>query len=288
MDGFINILKPSGYTSSDIVVKVRKELSRVLGEKIKVGHLGTLDPEGTGVLPIAIGKATKLFDYLVYKQKTYLAGICLGKLTDTLDSYGKIILQNDKVLQISDVCRVIPKFLGEIEQVPPQYSALKIGGQKAYDLARNGEKIEIKPRKVHIYELEATDNAKPNFFDIKVTCSGGTYIRSLVRDIAKSLDTVGYMSYIIRTKSGSFCIENSVTLDEFFANPTNYIMSIDSVISPLYPKFELPPRFEKLALNGVRVAINNMPKGTFILTIHGKIIGMAQNIDNKLVINNRL
>ena len=135
MDGYVNILKASGYTSSDVVVIVRKTLSKLLGEKVKVGHLGTLDPQAAGVLPIAIGTATKTFDYLIDKKKTYLFGLRLGATTDTLDSYGKVLSKDDKVFYETDIDRVMSCFIGEYEQIPPQFSAKKVNGEKAYDIA---------------------------------------------------------------------------------------------------------------------------------------------------------
>ena len=288
MDGFINLLKPSGFTSSDAVVKTRIGLSKALGEKVKVGHLGTLDPYGTGVLPIAVGKATKLFDYIIGSKKVYLAGITLGKETDTLDSYGEIIKTDDKVFSLEDVKRVVKEQIGEIDQLPPQYSAKKINGEKAYDIARRGEFVELKTRKVTIYDIEVTEGLKPNNFNIKVECSGGTYVRSIVRDIAYKLGTVGYMSYIIRTYSAGFSIDNTVTFDEFEKDPVKAIVPIDDIIFNLYPKYELNEDIKDLALNGVKLKLNDMPEDTFVVTYHDKIIGMANNLDGKLIIKNRL
>ena len=288
MNGFVNILKPSGYTSSDVVVKVRKALSAKLNKKVKVGHLGTLDPYGTGVLPLAIGTATKLFDYLIGGDKTYLAGLVLGKETDTLDSYGEITKTDNKVFSINDINRVVLQNIGEINQLPPQYSAKKINGEKAYDIARRGEYVELRRRKVNIYNIDITEGNLANHFNLKVDCSGGTYIRSLVRDLAYSLDTVGYMSYIIRTKSVGFSIENSVTLDEFLTNPIDYIIPIENVIFNYYPSFDLPIDKKDLALNGVKLKLNNMPNGIFVLKIDDKIIGMAENDNGILNIKNRL
>lgn len=286
MKGFINILKSSGYTSSDVVVKVRKTLSKCLGEKVKVGHLGTLDPYGTGVLPIAVGSATKMFDYLIGGKKTYLAGISFGKETDTLDSYGTVIKTDNKELSINDVNRAISSFIGKIDQMPPQYSAKKINGEKAYDIARRGEFVELKTRNVEIFDISATGSN--NRFNIKVDCSGGTYIRSLVRDIAYYLNSVAYMSYIIRTNSVGFKIENSVTLDEFVKNPTEYVIPLEDVLFEKFPVFELPESKKTIALNGVKIKLNGMPEGDFVLTSNKQIVGMATSQDGELIIKNRL
>ena len=286
MNGFVNILKPSGYTSSDVVVKVRKALSAKLNKKVKVGHLGTLDPYGTGVLPLAIGTATKLFDYLIGGDKTYLAGLVLGKDTDTLDSYGEITKTDNKVFSINDINRVIPEFIGKINQLPPQYSAKKINGEKAYDIARRGEFVELKPREVEIFNIKAKENN--NRFDIQVDCSGGTYIRSLVRDIAYSLNSVAYMSYIIRTNSVGFDIKDSVTIDEFLLQPQKYVIPIKDVLLKKFETFKLPEDKKTLALNGVKIKLKGMPKGNFVLLCDDDIVGMAENIDGKLIIKNRL
>ncbi len=287
MDGYVNILKASGYTSSDVVVIVRKTLSKLLGEKVKVGHLGTLDPQAAGVLPIAIGTATKTFDYLIDKKKTYLFGLRLGATTDTLDSYGKVLSKDDKVFYETDIDRVMSCLIGEYGQIPPQFSAKKVNGEKAYDIARRGEKVELKGKKIKVYSLACKQN-KPNDFDMEVTCSGGTYVRSIVRDIAEKLDTVGYMSYIVRTNSGCFDISNSVTLDEFLLSPLEYVMPISSVLLSVYGSYELPKNKSNLALNGVKIALDDMPNGLFVLTFENKIVGMAENVNGKLIIRNRL
>lgn len=209
MNGFVNVIKPVGATASDVVVY----LKRVLGER-KVGHLGTLDPGASGVLPVAVGQGTKLFDFLTNKVKKYRAFFTFGKTTDTLDSYG----------QITDVCSFLPTskqvsdvlsgFIGEFDQVPPIYSAKSVGGVRAYKLARNGIEVELKSRKIVIYDLRLVAQKSDDTFVIDITCGGGTYIRSIARDVAAALNTVGYMSGLIRLQSGCFNIDEAYTLDE--------------------------------------------------------------------------
>ena len=209
MNGFVNVLKPVGATASDVVVC----LKHVLGER-KVGHLGTLDPGASGVLPVAVGQGTKLFDFLTNKVKKYRAFFTFGKTTDTLDSYG----------EITDICDILPTeqlikavlsgFVGEFDQIPPIYSAKSVGGVRAYKLARSGAEVQLKPRRIVIYDIRLVEQKSADTFIFDITCGGGTYIRSIVRDLAATLNTVGYMSGLIRLQSGCFTIDNAYTLDE--------------------------------------------------------------------------
>lgn len=209
MNGFINVLKPVGATASDVVVCVK----HVLHEK-KVGHLGTLDPGASGVLPVAVGLGTRLFNYLTNKVKYYRAFFTFGKTTDTLDSYGVITDTCANLPTEEQIRAVLPRFVGPLQQIPPAYSAISVGGVRAYKLARNGEEVELKPREVTIYSIELVKTISPDTFVVDIKCSGGTYIRSLARDIAHALETVGYMSGLIRLQSGCFEIDDAWTLDE--------------------------------------------------------------------------
>ena len=209
MNGFINVLKPVGATASDIVVCIK----HVLHEK-KVGHLGTLDPGASGVLPVAVGQGTKLFNYLTNKVKYYRAFFTFGKTTDTLDSYGELLEDNGKVPTSEQLANALQLFVGEIEQIPPAYSAISVGGVRAYKLARSGEIVELRSRHVQIYDISLVEQRNANTFVVDIKCSGGTYIRSLARDIANACGTIGYMSGLIRLQSGCFEIENAYTLDE--------------------------------------------------------------------------
>ena len=208
--GFLNIYKPKGMTSFDVVAKLRRVT------KIKqIGHTGTLDPFAVGVLPICIGKATRLIEYLD-DDKEYLATVQFGKDTDTYDLDGTVTKTYDKKITQEDLISILDDFRGKIEQLPPIYSAIKVNGKKLYEYARNGEEVEIKPRKVFIskLELESFDYEKQEA-KILVDCSKGTYIRSIAYDIGQKLNCGGYLTALERTKAGLFNREHSIPLENF-------------------------------------------------------------------------
>ena len=222
MKGFVNIYKPSGMTSSDVVVKVRGILRRATGEKQKTGHLGTLDPLATGVLPIAVGNATRLFDYMQKKTKVYIAMFKFGETTDTLDRGGVVTCVDGKTVNSKDIELVLTDLVGEIDQLPPQYSAKSIGGRRAYDIAREGGIAELKPKTVSIRSIEILSLPETeitiqnerytlghNEFAFRIVCGSGTYIRAIARDMAALMNTVGYMTSLCRVQSGDFFIESS-------------------------------------------------------------------------------
>lgn len=195
MNGILVVNKPAGYTSHDIVSKIRKELNIK-----KVGHTGTLDPLATGVLPILLGNGTKLSKYLMNHDKEYIATIKLGEKTDTGDIEGKVIEQKEvEVFSKEQVIQALESFIGKQKQIPPMYSAIKINGKKLYEYARNGETVEVQAREIEIYSIELLHYHK-NEIKFRVACSKGTYIRSLCEDIATKLDTVGTMSALQRTQ----------------------------------------------------------------------------------------
>ncbi|AIS52478.1 tRNA pseudouridine synthase B [Thermoanaerobacter kivui] len=210
MEGILNVLKPPGMTSHNVVDFIRKTF------KIKkVGHTGTLDPDAAGVLPICIGYATKFTSYLMEQKKRYRFEITFGFSTDTLDKSGKIIDSGPVVLiKDEELFQVLNKFKGNIKQVPPMYSAKKIKGKKLYEYAREGKTIDIPPIEVTIYNIELIEYKPPYQLLIDVECSKGTYVRSLVRDICEELNMPGYMSMLIRTQVGPFRIEESYTIEE--------------------------------------------------------------------------
>lgn len=210
MDGVINILKPTGMTSHDVVGFIRKNF------KIKkVGHTGTLDPNAAGVLPICIGKGTKLSQYIMEKEKSYRCELVFGKTTDTLDSYGQIV--SEKIIdpiEFYDIEKTVKTFIGQISQIPPAYSAIKVNGVKLYEKARKGIEINNIPiRTVKIYDINIISYEFPRLM-MDIRCSSGTYIRSLVRDIGEKLESPSYMSLLIRTKSGEFKIEEALAIEE--------------------------------------------------------------------------
>jgi tRNA pseudouridine55 synthase len=214
LDGVLNLLKPPGMTSSNAVVDVR----RLLCQK-SVGHAGTLDPGAAGVLPICVGKATRLFNYLMEKEKEYRAEITFGIATDTLDSYGIITEKTETNVTNEQLLSVLPQFLGEQEQLPPMYSAIKQKGKKLYELARKGETVDLtgKERRVTIHALTLVDQTGPQSFLIDIRCSKGTYIRTLCEDIGKALSVPAYMSFLLRTRSGRFAVGDAVTIAELSA-----------------------------------------------------------------------
>ena len=268
---FVNIIKPTMMTSFEVVNAVKKTLK----EK-KVGHLGTLDPAASGVLPIAVGKATKFFDYFLKKDKEYVALVNFGVETDTLDAFGKVLSKTTADFSIKDLQDTIKTFTGKIRQIPPRYSAVKIGGEKAYDLARKGLEIDLKPREIEIFSIEILEQKTSAQYLFKVHCSAGTYIRTLFDDIAQKLGTHATTVAIIRAKSGAFDISDAQTLDEFKANPK--LHEITEVIKK--PEIDVDDELAKKFINGQKVNSNlilNLPKGEFYIKNNEKVIGLYEN-----------
>ena len=212
MNGIIIVDKPKEFTSNDVVCKVKKILNE------KVGHTGTLDPNATGVLPLLIGKGTLLSKYLINHDKKYEAVIKLGIKTDTADIEGKIIEEknvNTNLLTNKNIEKIFKSMLGEQEQFPPIYSAIKVNGKKLYEYARNGKNIDVKPRKINIYNLELKNiNLEENEITFIVECSKGTYIRTLCENIAEKIETVGFMKELRRLQVGNFKIEDAISIND--------------------------------------------------------------------------
>ena len=208
-NGIIVLNKPTGMSSSLAVQIVKRTL-----KPNKIGHLGTLDPLGTGMLMLALNKSTKLFDEYLKKNKTYKAVFYFGKETDTLDSEGEVINKNNVDISLEQVKDVVKQFVGDFDQLPPLYSAKKINGKKAYELARQGKDVELKTRRVSIHKCDVLYEVSKNTFMFEIYCSSGTYIRSICRDIAYRLSTYGTMLSIIRTTCGDYSISDSCTLEE--------------------------------------------------------------------------
>ena len=240
--GIINVYKEAGYTSFDVVAKMRG----ILGIK-KVGHTGTLDPDATGVLPVCIGKATKVCDLLTDKDKTYEAVMRLGVVTDTQDMTGQVLEEHAVTVTEDAVRRAVGQFVGQIEQVPPMYSALKVGGQKLCNLARKGIEVERKPRPVTIYEIRIKNIALP-LVTMEVHCSKGTYIRTLCQDIGQALGS------LVRTQVASFALADSLTLAQIEEAKKEdrldqILLPIDQVFSA-YPKVYASEEADKRLVNG--------------------------------------
>lgn len=273
-------------TSSDAVVIVRGILNRAYGEKVKTGHFGTLDPLGSGVLPISVGRAARLFELQNYGKKVYRAGIRFGIETDTLDSAGKITGTSDCLPDIDKFLAVLPSFIGKIAQIPPKYSSKSIDGKRAYDLARDGIDFELKPRDIEIYDISYVGREGASYV-IDVTCSGGTYIRSLARDIAFALGTVGYMSFIIRKQCGYFNLADAVTLADIEKNPTKYLLPIEYFTDKL-TRFSVPEGYERKILNGIRLKFTDLPADDFAVYVDGSLLGIGVDEKGYLRIKTRL
>lgn len=259
MNGIIIIDKPLGRTSHDMVYEMRK----VTGIK-KIGHTGTLDPMATGVLPVCIGSATKMADMLTLSDKSYIAELVLGRTTDTQDADGKVLTECEVNCSEEEIRCAVNSFVGEIEQVPPMYSAIKQNGKKLYELARQGIEVERKPRKVTINSIDILEISGERV-KIDVSCSKGTYIRTLCEDIGKKLGVGAYMNTLRRTRTGQFTIEESHTLSEIKELKENG--GIESIIIPAdrmfaeYPAVMLNPKQVKSVTNGVAMTYREGQEG---------------------------
>ena len=279
LNGIIVINKPKDYTSHDVVAKVK----RILNIK-KVGHTGTLDPNATGVLPLLLNQGTKLSKYLIEHDKDYEVTLKLGIKTDTLDGEVNIIEKQEVIWNnLNDIEKVLNSFIGKQEQIPPIYSAIKVNGKKLYEYARNGQTVEIKPRKIEIYKIELQKvDKKQNEINFKVSCSKGTYIRSLCENIAVKLGTIGYMKELNRTKVGRFNIENSITIEELENNKEDIEEKIITMqeLFKKYPRVNLKKEQLEKFLNGVKI---NIKLEDGIYNIYEKeYIGLGIVKDNKL------
>lgn len=284
MDGIILIDKPKGVTSHDIVYKVKKLLNE------KVGHTGTLDPNATGVLPLLVGRGTKLSKYLMNHDKTYIVTLKLGEKTDTADSEGKVIEKKEvskEVFSKEKLLQTFSDFTGKILQTPPIYSAIKVNGKKLYEYARKGQEVEIKPREIEIYKISLIEiNQTTNTIEFEVSCSKGTYIRSLCEDIAKELNTVGYMKELRRVQVGEFLIKDSITVEDLQKNEDNkdFILSHFIDLQKYFAKFriiELSQEEARKFLNGVKLS-SNKENGIYRVQSENKLIGTGILENNKL------
>lgn len=253
IQGIIGVFKPEGWTSFDVIAKLRG----ILHIK-RLGHAGTLDPMATGVLPVFIGKATKSCDILPDKRKRYTAGFRLGIATDTLDITGKILSTCDKEISYDEINNVLDDFKGEIIQLPPMYSAVKVNGKKLYELAREGKTVERKPRKAYVYDISLTSyDPEKREGILNIDCGEGTYVRTIIDDIGKKLGVYGTMTSLVRTYSGGIDIKDTHTLEEIqkICNEN----TIDSIIMPtdkvfeIYDSVTLDKKCTALYKNGVKL-----------------------------------
>ena len=276
MDGIIVINKPKNCTSHDVVRKAKKIFNE------KVGHTGTLDPNATGVLPLLVGKGTQISKYLINHDKTYEAVLKLGEKTDTADIEGQIIETKEvqpSNLEKENVEKVLKSLIGKQEQIPPIYSAIKVNGKKLYEYARSGQNVEIEPRTIEIYNLELIkiENQEITY---KVHCSKGTYIRTLCEQIAKNLETVGYMKELKRTQVGEFKIENSATIEQLEQEKDKYFITIEKYFEKC-PQIQLNTKKLQLFLNGVQLTYD-LDDGIYTIYSEEKFIGIG-TIKDKLL-----
>jgi tRNA pseudouridine55 synthase len=280
MDGIILVNKEKDFTSHDVVSIVKKITES------KVGHTGTLDPNATGVLPLLIGNATKISKYLINHDKEYEAVIQLGKKTTTADIEGEVIEEKEVPEKIYIECEnILKSFIGKQKQTPPAYSAIKVNGKKLYSYAREGKKIEIEPRNIEIYNIELMNiNKEEKQISFRVSCSKGTYIRSLCEDIADKLGTVGYMKDLKRTKVGDFEIKEAITIGElkekFEKNDFSDVITIENIFKDM-PKIELNENNIKQYLNGVKIVERNQD-GIYRIYYKNEFNGIGIVKDNKL------
>ncbi len=209
MEGVINVYKEASWTSGDVVNK----LKGVLHQR-RIGHGGTLDPDATGVLPVLTGNATRLFDYMTAFKKTYVATVYFGKTTDTQDASGTVLEEKEVNITNDDIINALPHFIGEIMQIPPMYSALHINGQRLYDLARKGETVDLPPRKVFVESIELIEPLKDNKCVLRITCSKGTYIRTICHDLGQKLGTGAFMETLLREECAGLNIKNAYKITE--------------------------------------------------------------------------
>lgn len=228
MDGVINVLKPPGMTSHDVISFLRRELSQK-----RIGHAGTLDPEAAGVLPVCVGQATRLIEYITPDEKEYLCELTLGTTTVTQDAWGAILKQEDPSgITKEEIEQILPQFTGEITQITPNYSAVKVKGVPLYKKARQGEEIEPITREVVIWKLSLIDYLNPRV-TLLIKCSKGTYIRTLCHDLGKALKVGGHMSFLLRTQVGDFLLKDSLTLAEIQEQKERVMLPLQTCVNSL-------------------------------------------------------
>ena len=277
MDGIVIVDKPQGWTSQDVVSKLRGVF-----QTRRIGHGGTLDPMATGVLPVFVGRATRVVEFFEHAEKTYETVLRLGITTDTEDITGTVLTEQDAFVTGAMLEDVLSRFRGDILQVPPMYSAIKINGQKLYDLARKGREVERQPRPVTIHELTLL-GMEADGIHLRVRCSKGTYIRTLCKDIGQALGCGGCMAALRRVSAGEYTISNSVPLQMLIEsdNPGGYLLPVDSMFRQ-YPAVKLTEKQEKCCRNGVAFT-SNLSEGTYrVYGGNGEFLALSHMVEGKL------
>ena len=262
LSGILVMDKPKDWTSHDVIAKLRG----ILKQK-RIGHGGTLDPMATGVLPVFVGRATRAAEFCENAEKEYVAEITLGIVTDTQDITGSILEENFVTAAVNDLLDILPMFRGEQKQVPPMYSAVKQGGKKLYELARKGIEVERKPRDIFISKLELISSGKEANYTLNITCSKGTYIRTLCHDIGAALGCGATLSALRRTRAGVYNIDKTVTLDEVSAAASsdtlaNLLLPVDSIFSEI-SDITLGESDSRKVKNGVRIEVSGCENGKY-------------------------
>lgn len=271
--GILCMYKPEGFTSFDVIAKLRGIL-----KTRRLGHAGTLDPMAEGVLPVFAGNAAKAVDMLLCHDKTYRAEFALGIVTDTQDSTGNIISENDKAVSCDELEKAAERFCGDIMQIPPMYSAVSVNGKRLYELARQGKTVERQPRPVTVYSLKILSyNENERRGKMEISCSKGTYVRTLINDIGEALNCGGIMTGLVRIAACGFSLDDCVTFEELQQavdrgeDLSKFLLSVDTVFAPL-PKIKLDEARELMYRNGVKLDIKRLPplpKGADIFRIYG-------------------
>ena len=277
MDGIVIVDKPQGWTSQDVVSKLRGVF-----QTRRIGHGGTLDPMATGVLPVFVGRATRGVEFFEHAEKTYETVLRLGLTTDTEDITGTVLTEQDAFVTGSMLEEVLAKFRGDILQVPPMYSAIKINGQKLCDLARKGREVERQPRTITIHKLECLEFTGSTA-RLLVHCSKGTYIRTLCKDIGQALGCGGCMEALRRVTAGEYTIENAVPLQTLIesADPGKYLLPVDSMFRQ-HPAVTLTEKQEKCCRNGVAFTAN-LEAGTYrVYAGNGEFLALSHMVEGKL------
>ena len=288
MNGFINIHKPAGLSSAAVVGVMK----RLTGEK-RIGHAGTLDPEAAGVLPIMLGRATRLFDYLVDKEKEYEAVCAFGTATDTQDATGEVTARGEDYPDPARILQEIPKLTGDIRQKPSMYSAIKVGGRHLYDLARRGESAEVPERTVHVERIEILGEEPEHAVRLRIACGRGTYIRSLCDDLGKLCGCPAHMRSLIRTRSGFFSLDGALTLEEARklaedGRLADRLIPMDAPIQHLR-RMDAPTGLARMVAAGAKLPLDRMSgeepeeNGLTRIYLENAFWGMAERRGDQLV-----
>ncbi|MBO5525998.1 MAG: tRNA pseudouridine(55) synthase TruB [Clostridia bacterium] len=268
MTGFINIDKESGKSSAFAVNRIK----RLTGTPC--GHMGTLDPLASGVLPVGVGKASRLFDYFLAKKKEYIARFRFGATSDTLDSEGEVTQTTEHIPTQEEIRSVLPSFVGEIDQVPPLYSAKSVGGRRGYELARAGVEFTLPAKRIRIDEIELLEQVSEDSFTFRIACGGGTYIRSLARDVAEKTGSLGMMTALRRTQSGFFTLDTAVKLETLTEeNVGSFLIPTDAVLP--FPTLKAEGEERRKLLNGIKLHTDRAD-GSYKLYIDELFYGIAE------------